>query len=484
MRKSTMPILTANATTQAKTRTMTGAQLTGIIPALAFFLMVVSSAGAQVTLLYNFGTHAGDPAHVNYPGFIVQGRDGNLYSTSHDGGTDNAGTVFKITPAGQVSVLYSFDGVTGAFPSSGLTLGTDGNFYGTTYINGPSNYGTVFKITPKGKLTILHAFDLSDGSFPWGAPVEGTDGAFYGATEAGGSADCGTVYRVTAGGTFKTLYNFDGTYGCQPLAPLVLGNDGDFYGTTLVLTGENSPNLGGIFKVTRAGAITLLHSFDGTHGAGSYAPLMQASDGNFYGATVNGGQYGNGVVFEVSPAGVFADLHDFDPNTEGGEPFSALVQGTNGVLYGTTTSGGTFNVGTIYSIPLGGGGLSALYSFDLASGTAPGAPLAQHTNGSFYGDSAWGGSDDLGTFYSFNAGLSSFVRLVTTSVKVGKTVEILGQGFTGTTAVSFNGTAATFHVVSNTYLTAVVPNGATSGFVTVATPGGALESNQVLRVLP
>jgi uncharacterized repeat protein (TIGR03803 family) len=133
------------------------------------------------------------------------------------------------------------------------------------------------------------------------------------------------VYRVTAGGTFKTLYNFDGTYGCQPLAPLVLGNDGDFYGTTLVLTGENNPNLGGIFKVTRAGAITLLHSFDGTHGAGSYAPLMQASDGNFYGATVNGGQYGNGVVFEVSPAGVFADLHDFDPNTEGGEPFSALV---------------------------------------------------------------------------------------------------------------------------------------------------------------
>jgi uncharacterized repeat protein (TIGR03803 family) len=454
------------------------------IPVLAFFLMLASSAGAQFTPLYSFGAHAGDPAHPNYPGAIVQGRDGNLYSTSHDGGTDNAGTVFKITPAGQVSVLYNFDGVTGAFPSSGLTLGTDGNFYGTTYENGPSNYGTVFKITLKGKLTVLHAFDNSDGSALWAAPVEGTDGAFYGTTENGGSTNCGTVYRVTAAGKFKTLYNFDGPHGCQPLAPLVLGGDGNFYGTTLVLTGVSNPNLGAIFKMTPAGAITLLHSFDGTHGAEAYAPLMQASDGNFYGSTVNGGQYGNGVVFEMSPAGAFTDLHDFDPNSEGGEPFSALVEGTNGFLYGTTVDGGSFNDGTIYSIPLGGGNPDTLYSFDGTTGTSPGAPLAQHTNGTFYSDSAWGGSDDLGTFYSFSAGLSPFVRLVTTSAKVGKTVEILGQGFTGTTAVSFNGTPATFHVASKTYLTTIVPIGATSGFIKVTTPGGTLESNQAFRVIP
>jgi uncharacterized repeat protein (TIGR03803 family) len=482
-----IPILNANRTTPAKTKTktraMTGARRTGIVLALAFFLMLVSSAGAQVTLLYNFGTHTGDPAHPNFPGFIVQGRDGNLYSTSNDGGTDNAGTVFKVTPAGQVSVLYSFDGVTGAFPSSGLTLGTDGNFYGTTFENGPLNYGTVFKITPKGKLTVLHAFDNSDGSTPWAAPVEGTDGAFYGTTEDGGSANCGTVYRVTAAGKFKTLYNFDGTYGCQPLAPLVLGNDGNFYGTALGLTGVN-PNWGAIFKVTSAGAITLLHGFDSTHGAEPYAPLMQASDGNFYGTTSGGGNYNNGVVFEMSPAGAFTDLFDFNPNTDGAGPFAALVQGTNGILYGTTVYGGTFNSGTIYSIPLGSGGLSILYSFDGTSARAPGTPLTQYTKGSFYGDCAWGGSDDLGTFYSLNAGLGPFVRLVTTTAKVGKTVQILGQGFIGTTAVSFNGTAAAYHVVSNTYLTAHVPNGATSGFVTVATPGGVVESNQVFRVIP
>jgi uncharacterized repeat protein (TIGR03803 family) len=237
-------------------------------------------------------------------------------------------------------VLYSFDGVTGAFPSSGLTLGTDGNFYGTTFENGPSNYGTVFKITSQGVFTLLHAFGNSDGSGPWGAPVEGTDGAYYGTTEDGGSANCGTVYRVTAGGTFKTLYNFDGTHGCQPLAPLVLGNDGNFYGTSL--QGGNNPTLGAIFKITPAGSVTLLHSFDGTHGFGAYAPLMQASNGNFYGTTYDGGD-NDGVVFELSPVGVFTDLHDFAKTKDGGDPLSALVQGTNGVLYGTTTSGGVFN---------------------------------------------------------------------------------------------------------------------------------------------
>jgi uncharacterized repeat protein (TIGR03803 family) len=169
--------------------------------------------------------------------------------------------------------------------------------------------------------------------------------------------------------------------------PQTLGNDGNFYGTTT--QGGNQPNAGVIFKITPVGHISRLHSFDGTHGAGSYAPLTLASDGNFYGTTYNGGMYNAGVVFRVSPTGSFTDLHDFDPNTEGYSPSSGLIEGTNGVLYGTTSFGGTSNQGTIYSIARGGGSLATLYSFDATDGTL-GAALIQQTCGSFYGDAVWG----------------------------------------------------------------------------------------------
>jgi uncharacterized repeat protein (TIGR03803 family) len=148
------------------------------------------------------------------------------------------------------------------------------------------------------------------------------------------------VDSVTAAGVFKTLYYFNGTCGCQSTAPLTRGDDGNRYGTTT--QGGNQPNAGVIFKITPPGHFSRLHSFGGTHGEGSYAPLMLASDGNFYGTTYNGGMYNDGVVFKVSPTGSFTDLHDFDPNTEGSEgysPYSGLIEGTNGVLYGTTSLG-------------------------------------------------------------------------------------------------------------------------------------------------
>jgi uncharacterized repeat protein (TIGR03803 family) len=137
-------------------------------------------------------------------------------------------------------------------------------------------------------LTLLHGFDSRDGSFPWAPLVEGTNGVFYGTTETGGSGNCGTVYGVTAAGVLKTLDYFHGIHGCQSAAPLTLGNDGNFYGTTY-----------------------------------------------------NGGMYNDGIVFKVSPTVSFTDLHDFDPNTEGYSPSSGLIEGTNGVLYGTTSFGGT-----------------------------------------------------------------------------------------------------------------------------------------------
>lgn len=162
---------------------------------------------------------------------MAQGRDGNLYSTAFRGGTNpQNGAVFKVTPGGTLTVLYSFDGTHGAEPYSGLTLGTDGNFYGTTFAGGASGYGTVFKVTPSGKLTVLYSFtNGTDGAYPWAPPIQGTDGNFYGTTSQYQiSGKYGSVYKVTPAGKFTTLYDFDYTHGSTPIVPLVQGTDGNF----------------------------------------------------------------------------------------------------------------------------------------------------------------------------------------------------------------------------------------------------------------
>ena len=261
-------------------------------------LALLGSGRAQYSVLYNFGSRSGDPLEPFYSGIIAQGRDGNLYSTA-PGGANNVGAVFKITPAGTLTTLYSFDTTHGAYPYGGLTLGMDGNFYGTTS-GGGAGWGTVFKITPSGALTVLYNFtNGSDGASPYAPPIQGTDGNFYGTAFGGGiCGNCGTVYKITPSGTFTSLYQFDVTHGFGPYAPLVQGTDGNFYGTTQD-GGTNDDGV--VFKVTSAGKLTVLYNFDLTHGALPLGPLVQGSDGNFYGTAETGGSANNGVVFKITP---------------------------------------------------------------------------------------------------------------------------------------------------------------------------------------
>jgi len=169
---------------------------------LAVFTLVLAAAtvaGAQTyTDLYNFDNiHGADPQAI-----LAQGRDGNLYGTTYNGGTKGAGEVFQITPTGSLTVLHNFDGgINGGYPQSGLTLGTDGNFYGTTYYGGANNYyGTIFKITPRGSLTTLYSFTGgSEGMQHMARTIQGTDGSFYGKTEGPNSLiPGGTVYKVSS----------------------------------------------------------------------------------------------------------------------------------------------------------------------------------------------------------------------------------------------------------------------------------------------
>jgi uncharacterized repeat protein (TIGR03803 family) len=440
----------------------------------------IAARAQTYKVAYEFGSHSGDPLSPQYS-LVAQGRDGNLYSTSPKGGTGNVGTVFKITPTGTLTVLYSFDVTHGAYPYGGLTLGTDGNFYGTTYQGGTGGGGgTVFMITPAGTLTVLHNLKSgTDGTSPYAAPVQGTDGNFYGTTYNGGSKGYGTVYKMTPAGTLTTLYPFDNTHGGQPQGPLVQGTDGNFYGTTY--SGGTSGR-GTVFKVTAGGKLTVLHNFATTDGFQPYDPLIQGTDGNFYGTTYGGGT-GSGVIFKITSAGVLTVLHNLNGTTDGAASLTGLSQAADGNLYGTALRGGANALGTIYRISTSGV-FSVLYNFDRPTGDTPEVTLLQHTTGTLYGETIEGGGHNTGVFYSFKNGLKPFVRLLPTSGKVGKTIEVLGQGFNGTTNVSFSGTTATFSIVSDTYLTAIVPAGATTGTVTVTTPGGKLASNQKFRVTP
>jgi len=465
-------------------------------PILAVALLfAVTTAHAQTftfSKLYDFATNTGDPRNPSWPGVFAQGRDGNLYSTSPVGGI-GYGTVFQLTPAGAVKVLYQFPLGTnshGGSPQGGLTLGTDGYLYGTTLYLGSSGAGSVFKIATDGTgYKTLYSFKApTSGYNPSTAPIQGVDGNFYGTTTYGNiTGTTGSVYKMTPAGFLTTLHYFHKTDGFDPTA-LMQATDGNFYGTTLgggTLNGGPSIN-GVIFKMTAGGRLVWVHNFTGIDGQNPYGPIIQASDGNFYGTTRNGGKSGYGVVYKITPAGVYNVLFNFNATSgPGTNPRAGLVQATDGKFYGAAGTA-LAGHGILYQITLAGI-YATVYTFTPTTGQDPFVSLFQNTNGILYSDTAAGGTGSLckcGVAYSLNAGLHPFAALLTTSGKAGQTIEILGNGLTGTSSVKFGAGSASFTVVSDTYMTAVVPATGTTGAVTVTTPSGFRVSSKNFRVLP
>jgi len=482
----------------------------------------ISSGPPTFTPLQSF-----DYTNGAYPqAGLVQGVGGSLYGTTFGGGCgesgeEGCGTVFGISPAGKLTVLYVFcsqggnECTDGLFPEAGLVQGLDGKFYGTTSNGGAgygNDYGTVFSITASGDLTTLYSFcsqggqQCTDGATPHAGLVRGADGNFYGTTGGGGDNvyDAGTVFRMTPAGKLTTLYSFcsqggpDCTDGLYPLAGLVQGTDAKFYGTTA----RGGASTGGtVFSITAAGELTTLYSFENTCTDGCYpvAALVQGTDGNFYGTTSTGGPPpgGDGTVFSITPSGILTTLHSFEgvDYGDGSYPVAGLVQGTEGNFYGTTEYGGNNNgqcgpgCGTVFQLTPQGN-LTTLHDFcsqggnGCTDGLEPMAGLVQDTDGTFYGTTAAGGADYLGVVYSLSMGLSPFVETNPAAARVGKKVGILGTNFTGATGVTFNGTSAAFNVHSPTLIIATVPSGATTGTVQVQLPGGTLSSNVPFIVLP
>jgi uncharacterized repeat protein (TIGR03803 family) len=457
-----------------------------IVSLLSVFVPIASAAPTFKTLIIFDGTNGGAP--VDTP--LVQGTNGNLYGTTLGGGTQNSGTVFEITRAGKLKTLYSFCSQTnctdGSLPYGGLVLGRDGNFYGTTSQGGANGtWGTVFRITPSGTLTTLHSFSGTDGFNPAAPMILASDGNFYGITQNGGTNGFGTIFKLTQAGTFSTLYDFGSSDGFFLNGPLVEGPDGNFYGTA---ESGGANGFGTIFQVTPGGSFTTFFSFNSTDGSAPASGLLSASDGNLYGTTYEGGSSpkcpnGCGTAFKITTSGTLTTLHDFDL-TEGANPIAALIQATDGNFYGTTYGGGTANWGVVFKMTPGGT-VTTLHSFQGTDGAQPYGPVAQATSGNLYGTSTNGtGSANQGTVFAVETGFSPFVGFVSNTGKISQSVGILGQGFTGTTSVSFNGISAAFKVRSGTFITATVPAGATSGFVQVATPTKTLTSNVPFQVVP
>jgi uncharacterized repeat protein (TIGR03803 family) len=433
----------------------------------------ITPAGALTTLYSSLSVDGSSP----YAG-LVQGTDGNLYGTTSDGGANGDGTVFTITPTGTLTTLHSFSSIDGAGPIAGLAQGTDGNFYGTTSSGGASHYyGTVFKITPAGTLTTLYSFAWSDGARPSAGLVQGVDGNFYGTARLGGASGDGTVFMVTPTGTLTTLHSFAGSDGKYPQAALVQGTDGILYGTTS--EGGTSFN-GTVFKITPAGALTTLYSFSGSDGARPSAGLVQGTDGNFYGTTPFGGANGYGTVFKITPAGALTTLHSF-AYSDGEEPDTALVHGTDGNFYGTTPFGGANGYGTVFKITPAGT-LTTLHSFSRGvDGSYPEAGLVQGTDGNFYGTTIDGGAYGGWVFFRLTPGPGPSPTVTgifpaSGPVSGGSIVAVSGQDFQPGATVTIGGASATtVRYVSATKLNFVTPVHA-AGAVTVTVTNPDLQA--------
>jgi uncharacterized repeat protein (TIGR03803 family) len=289
----------------------------------SFWALTMVSPAQTFNSLASFdGTDGAGPEFVS----LVQGLDGNLYGKAVSGGNSSCesgcGTVFKITLGGTLTAIYTFceqaKCADGELPFGGMALATDGDFYGTTSRGGSYNLGTVFQVNPDGALTTLHSFCAQTGCPDGARPSEATlvlatDGSFYGTTGGGGADNDGTLFKITPTGTLSTLHTFDGTDGGNP-AGLVLAGNGDLYGITGYGGTINACNggCGTVFKITPAGTLTTLHSFDNTDGFGPIGGFVQASNGDFYGTTILGGSNGDGTVFKIAPNGTFTSLHSFD----------------------------------------------------------------------------------------------------------------------------------------------------------------------------
>ena len=465
-----------------------------MLAALFMTAGVAVAAQAQTpTLLHSFNDGTTDACAPR--GNIVQGRDGNMYGGG--GACAGNGAIYKISPAGVESVFFNFPAQWTNCGGAGLTLGSDGNFYGACEGGNPATgMGSIFRLTQAGVFTDLHDFTGANGdSLPMYPPIQASDGNFYGVS--GNEVQvCGNVYKLTPAGVYTNLHTFVFGSECHS-SNLVQASDGNLYGT--LADCEVVQGAGCVYKISTTGVFKEIHDFAFTTGDVPCTGLIQGKDGKLYGATQQGAANGNGNIYKLTTAGVATDFHDFTNATDAscvnnvGPPVN-LLQVADGSFYGVNPAYGPNGTGSIYKLTSAGVFTAFLFPNPPVEGDLPSSTLIQHTNGLVYGTTPSGGGGSVGcpsgcqgTFFSVSTGDAPFVSLEPTqkSGNVGAKVGVFGQGFTSASVVKFGGVAAKSVTLSGTtYLTVVVPRGAHTGPVTVTTGTTTRTSPQTYRVKP
>jgi uncharacterized repeat protein (TIGR03803 family) len=467
------------------------AMLVTMLAAVAIFAGAAIPAHAQTpTLLYNFQLSHTDVCQPEDN--FVQGRDGYMYGLGETCGANDGGGVYKISTTGVESVVFNFPlGWSSCF--SGLTQGNDGNFYGTCFTT-PTGNGSIFQLTPAGVFTDKYDFTGVNGDTePVFGPIQASDGNFYGTTGFYNST-CGNVYKLTAAGVYTNLHTFTGS-DCGPASSLFQASDGNLYGTLYACALTASQ--GCVYKISTAGVFKEIYGFPTTTGYNPCTGVIQGKNGKLYGATNQGAANGNGSIYSLTIAGVYTDLHDFNNTTDAscvyniGRTTVNLLQVTDGSFYGVNACCGTYD-GSIYKLTSANVFSAFMFPSTNADGNSPISTLIQNTNGLVYGTTSTQGPSTCsppcqGAFFSVSTGDAPFVSLepTQTAEREGAHVGMFGQGFTSASVVKFGGVTATSKTLSgSTYLTATVPAAALTGPVTVTTGSTTLTSPQTFKVKP
>ncbi|MCU0359961.1 MAG: hypothetical protein MUF75_04435 [Bacteroidia bacterium] len=375
-------------------------------------LFSINTGSTAISSQYNFQGYPGNaPQYVK----LCQATNGKLYGTTRLGGINNLGTLFEYNPANNsYSVLVDFDGTTkGSNPQSSVIQASNGKLYGMAQLGGANNAGVLFEYNlATSTYTKLFDMAIATGQQPFGSVIEASNGRLYGVNRTGGANNVGTLFEYNlSNSTYSVMTNFISATGSLPQAAPIQASNGKLYGTTI---NGGSSNNGVIYEynISTSTYSVIVNFTSAVTGGQSFGSLLEATNGNLFGITATGGSTANaGAIFGINPTtNSYSLLAAFVGSVSGANPQAGLIQASNGKLYGTARIGGANNLGTLYEFDITGNTLTKLVDFSSANGTLPLGAVMQSTNGLLYGVTSAGGTQSVGVLYEYNISLSTFSK--------------------------------------------------------------------------